>query len=662
MQSNVTNIPNATGGGFTAYAPGQGPTANAGATTQPAPVTATLDTNPTSNTYGLNLPSAPVIPQPSQQPAKPVTAFSSDTANEYASDNTQKLQTLKNTGLTVGQDGLARYSDSSFATAPMDAVQDPNSGMWTSGGVNYAIGPATSADPELTAIQKQISDMKSQFDATSQSMINNIKSQFDNLITKQTDDNTRSQASLDQTLLMGGTSRYAQLSSTGQSASMMSYGLQQIADLNTKEQSAVIQAQQAQEAGDMKLMDSALTIAQKARDEKQAAAQTLSDKLTKQADIVTANKQQAAKDTAVQGLLSQGITDPNEILKSLQASGNTDITAKDIADTVANLNPNAKEIVNVLGDASKFGAPPDVLTAIGNAKTLTEAYKAAGKYLTDPTSNVGMYNAYVARTTSAGQTPVSAEKFLATQDYNKAYNAKAAGNAADAAFADSDKGQQKLEQDYRAILVKELSNRSGGLGLQDAKVNQAIHLKALVDQFKDPTTGDYNIPTSQYYELAIGLASLVSGTNTTSDSDRKEIAAKTASGDLRGALQYITGSPQNGNTQEMIKNLIGSIDRQGQVAEDLRNTDVQFLRGLAPTDLSQERKDALEKNLLPSYRNPPQDPLSVATQDESLAASAIKAYDAQSPENQQRVDDLHAKFPYASALDIATALGINQPH
>lgn len=574
------------------------------------------------------------------QPAKPVTAFSSDTASQYASDNTQKLQTLRNTGLTLGQDGLARYSDMSFASAPPDAIQGED-GTWQSGGVRYAIGPSTTQDPELQKINDQITGMKTQFDATSRANIDNIKKQFDDLIAKQTDINTRSTASLDQSLLMAGSSRYAQESSNGQHTAIMSYGLGKIADLNTQEQTAVIQAQQAMDAGDMKLMDSALQIAQKARDAKQTAAKDLSEKLVAANDALKKQKIQASRDSAVAGIIQQGITDPTQILDLLNknqdgtATGG-DFTAKEVNDALANLNPDAKEMVGVLGDATKMGAPKEVLAAIGSARTLADAYKAAGSYLQDPTSNAGMYNNYVKRATALGQTPISAEDFLSKNKYKDAYNAKAGSNAADAAFAGSDKGQQKLEQDYRQILVKELSNRSGGLGLQDAKVNQAIHLKALVDQFKD-ANGNYNIPTSQYYELAIGLASLVSPGNTTAESDRKEIAAKTAAGDIRGALQFITGEPQNGNTQDMIKNLIGSIDRQGQVAEDLRDQDVKFLHGLAPTDLKQERIDSLEKNTLASYRNPPVNPGDQAIKDESAAKDTIVNFGKNHPEQQEQI-------------------------
>lgn len=170
------------------------------------------------------------------------------------------------------------------------------------------------------------------------------------------------------------------------------------------------------------------------------------------------------------------------------------------------------------------------------------------------------------------------------------------------------KNQQKLEQEYRAVREKELSSRSGGLGLQDAKVNQAVHLRALIDQYKqDDGKGNvtYNIPTSQYHELAIGLANLVSPGGQTSDTDRQAINAHTAAGDFNGAIQYITGVPQNGNTQEMTKNIIDSIDRQGSVAEEERETYLKRMTEMAPTDLDPKRRDAITGSGLTSFKNRP---------------------------------------------------------
>jgi hypothetical protein len=107
--------------------------------------------------------------------------------------------------------------------------------------------------------------------------------------------------------------------------------------------------------------------------------------------------------------------------------------------------------------------------------------------------------------------------------------------------------------------------------LQDAKVNQAIHLRALADQYYDPSTSSYNVPQAQYSEMVMGLASLVANSNTATDSSRREINQKTAAGDINGLASYLTGTPKNASTQEMMRNLIDSIDRQGSIAEQERN-------------------------------------------------------------------------------------------
>ena len=166
--------------------------------------------------------------------------------------------------------------------------------------------------------------------------------------------------------------------------------------------------------------------------------------------------------------------------------------------------------------------------------------------------------------------------------------------------ATTPKQQDALEQQYRAVLLKELSNRSGGLGLQDQKVNQAIHLMTLANQYKD-AQGNYNIPTAQYAEFALGLANLISPSGTTAESDRRLILSDTAKGKLNKAIQFVTGTPQPGNTQALIKNLVDSVQRQGSVSQQLRDQGVQFLHGLAPTSLDQSRIDALEKNNLASF-------------------------------------------------------------
>jgi hypothetical protein len=164
----------------------------------------------------------------------------------------------------------------------------------------------------------------------------------------------------------------------------------------------------------------------------------------------------------------------------------------------------------------------------------------------------------------------------------------------------TDANQEKLEQQYRQVLLKPLSNRSGGLGLEDAKVDQAIHLAALVKQYKD-ANGNYNIPATQYNELALGLARLLSPTGTVGAEVQQSITQATAAGDIGKAMTYVTGTPQNGSTQDVYKNLIDTIDRQGITASQNRDNYMSYLQALAPTDLDPSRASALESGLLNQY-------------------------------------------------------------
>jgi hypothetical protein len=167
--------------------------------------------------------------------------------------------------------------------------------------------------------------------------------------------------------------------------------------------------------------------------------------------------------------------------------------------------------------------------------------------------------------------------------------------------ASHDKIQQKLEQDYRNVLMKEMSNRSGTVGTEDAKVAQANHLSSLLNQYYDPKTGQYNVPKSQYGELALGLAGMLSKTGTPTDSQVENINTKTAAGDFNGALTYVLGIPKNGSTDAVIKNLADSVSRQAKTAISNREYGIKFIRGQKPTDLDPARAAALEQNTLMPY-------------------------------------------------------------
>jgi hypothetical protein len=152
--------------------------------------------------------------------------------------------------------------------------------------------------------------------------------------------------------------------------------------------------------------------------------------------------------------------------------------------------------------------------------------------------------------------------------------------------------QNKLEQNYRTALMRAVSSRSGGLGLEDQKVNQANHLLGLLDQFQG-----HNMPNQIANELALGLANLSSPRGQAGVELMKELQYKTAQGDIAGAFAAATGDPQflNATPEKVRQMLYDSIERQGQIAVQNREGALGYIRGLAPTDLEEARRLKLER-------------------------------------------------------------------
>lgn len=172
----------------------------------------------------------------------------------------------------------------------------------------------------------------------------------------------------------------------------------------------------------------------------------------------------------------------------------------------------------------------------------------------------------------------------------------------DDADTGSEKNQQKFEKEYRTVLARAISSRAGGLGGEDAKVQQANHLVAMFEQNYNPKTGGYDIPRVQLNELALGLAKLTAGSSPAGEGMLREFQQRTLKGDVAGALTWLTGAPVPANTQALTQYLKDSIERQGRTAETNREGEMGYLRSLAPTDLSEERRKALESKSLNPLR------------------------------------------------------------
>lgn len=530
------------------------------------PTTPTTVVTPPATGTKVAAPAPATPPTTGGTPATPATPLS--TSVTLINPATEQTVTFQDA--TLNKDNIQSYLSNGYqmsdASGSIPDWMGPNgvkdvpqtAAQKAQAQVDQAATDLTNLSSNLSKFTISDTDLKAQTDG--------ISAMWDARIAAMNSVNAQREASIN-TLGIRLGSRYAG-GSGGQFGGIVTeeerQGVQRVADLEGQKQAAIAAAKAAALSQNWSVYSKQVDLAQKAYDDKVAAMKTLQDA------------------TAAQ---NKTIFDQTETLK------------KDVYDQVT------KPINDVLLEATKNGAPSDIISAINAAKTPGEAVSAAGQYLQSATGPLGDYLQYKRDTSAKGLTPMDYQSWSdgqAAKDLSNkvslAYAQENAKNQADSNYTQTDKAQQKLEQEYRQVLSKEFSSRTGSLGVENGKVAQANHLNAMFTQYYDPKTGNYNIPTAQYAELALGLANMISPTGNSSEGDRAEIKSKTAAGDLEGALQYITGVPQNGNTQAIIKNLVDSVDRQAETAIRNREAALGDMRAQAPTDLEQSRIDALNKS------------------------------------------------------------------
>lgn len=304
-------------------------------------------------------PVAPITPittpsTPTGPAKEPTVVSSSNITDNVIPDLHKQADAISQKGTYVGQDGKTYYSDGSAVPAPTDAEYDPKTGSWTSNGTTYSAAPQyvdnPDNDPDVAKTNELFDSLKSSLDSNTLTQVNAIQQQYDMLKNAQQDANNRANSARTTLNLRTGTTQFAPLDAAGTALAQTSYGLQQIAKLDADENSAIAQVKAAQQSGNFQLMQQALNTAQAARTAKQAAAQKVQDQLSAANDAVLKQQQQSAQDDAVAQLVSQGISDPSEVLKQLTTAGYT-ATASDVADSLKALTPTASK-----GDTYKFSA------------------------------------------------------------------------------------------------------------------------------------------------------------------------------------------------------------------------------------------------------------------------------------------------------------------
>ena len=290
-----------------------------------------------------------VFGNPVKAPIEPTVLSSSNVQDKYIPDLNTRLKTLETGGTYVGQDGNLYYnSDGSAVAAPLGS-EFTGSGWRSPDGKAYKDAPTFSEDPQQNALFQA---MKQTLDAQTLASVRSIEQSSQVLKQQQERYNQAYEAGTEQALLLGGSSRYAPISSGGVQLAAQSYGLEKIAALDAQEKELIAKARAAQSSGNFQIMGQALQNAEVIRKEKQAEATKIADARRAELKVLRDKEVQASRDNAIAGLVSQGVTDPSEIILALneaaQAGGYEfgDFTAKEIDD--------ALKVFTVSGDATKL--------------------------------------------------------------------------------------------------------------------------------------------------------------------------------------------------------------------------------------------------------------------------------------------------------------------
>lgn len=110
--------------------------------------------------------------------------------------------------------------------------------------------------------------------------------------------------------------------------------------------------------------------------------------------------------------------------------------------------------------------------------------------------------------------------------------------------------------------------RSGNFGKLSAKVLSAGSLETLVNQYKD---SGGNLPKAQMEELSMGLANMLTNSNSPAVSQIQALVPHTLMGNAQDAASWLMNEPKGANQQAFVSKMMDTISREKQTATDQLN-------------------------------------------------------------------------------------------
>lgn len=317
----------------------------------------------------------------------------------------------------------------SFGTnfkAPQEAQLQPN-GTYLYQGQYYTKDQL--ASPESLAAISNTSMQQKKYDEALQSELAAINKRYD-MYRQQQEQVTSSGAAGAQNALLqsgaggrGSVAQYAAATADARVQSIMQDGQKALAELDSQRDQLLSAARVAYQDKNYQLLGNLNAQITKNRD------QMISLAKEKNEAIATETKN-AKKTSDIASIYEQGITDPAAILGKLKEAGITNISAKEVADTLKNLSPEGTEdlLKTLKLNSAPSGVVQKTIQAIATGG-LAAGLKEAGVYAQGGgTGIIGEYNYYKAQAEAAGQIPVDFNTYQ-NMDANRKAKVAAAGVA-----------------------------------------------------------------------------------------------------------------------------------------------------------------------------------------------------------------------------------------
>lgn len=229
-----------------------------------------------------------------------------------------------------------------LTTSAPTALALPETDYNTLYGQAYDGLPDETQDPVYKQEMDLINNLQSENDSTANTSVNSIMKNYADLASQTQQRDNASSASLNNSLLLGGSSRYAPVSTAGILDAKTTSDMQDLSTLQDQESQKIAEVKQAQANQDYQLMEKKLSELDGIRSDKQTLAKSIATNMQTQNSTLRTQQVQASRDNAIAGLVEQGITDPDQILDTLNnnPNGQGDFTATEVATTLGNIQKN----------------------------------------------------------------------------------------------------------------------------------------------------------------------------------------------------------------------------------------------------------------------------------------------------------------------------------